>query len=180
MGQPPKHALINRIGCRGLADFLHKAGNALAEARDISVCNCPIGEQLYVKKFLRNKFKGICSAIEAFSSALDASSSHADFLAFHYSYQARFDYWLSTNKIALTNPLAAEMGELLRKIMTSIAGVDIFAVPKAGTPIPDFVAERASLKFKAGGLGFRRLSRRYLLLNSFNNTMPQAIKRAYE
>jgi hypothetical protein len=135
---------------------------------------------LYVKSFLRNKFKDICNAIEASSSALNASSSHADFLAFHYSYQARFDYWLSTNNLALTDPLAAEMDEFLRKILTSIAGVDIFAVPTAGTPIPDFVAERASLKLKAGGLGFRRLSQRYLLLNSFHNTMPQAIDRIDE
>ena len=160
--------------------LLDKTGNVLAEARGISICNCPIGEPLYVKSFLLNKFKDICSAIEASSSALNASSSHADFLAFHYSYQARFDYWLSTNNLALTDPLAAEMDEFLRKILTSIAGVDIFAVPTAGTPIPDFVAERASLKLKAGGLGFRRLSQRYLLLNSLNNTMPQAIDRIDE
>ena len=68
--------------------LLDKTGNVLAEARGISICNCPIGEPLYVKSFLRNKFKDICSAIEASSSALNASSSHADFLAFHYSYQA--------------------------------------------------------------------------------------------
>jgi hypothetical protein len=54
--------------------------------------------------------------------------------------------WLSTNNLALTDPLATEMDEFLRKILTSIAGVDIFAVPTAGTPIHDFVTERASLK----------------------------------
>ena len=73
-----------------------------------------------------------------------------------------------------------DLDDFLRKILSNIAGVDIFAFPTEGTPIPDFVAERASLKTKAGGLGFRRLSQRYLLLNSLNNTMPQAIDRIDE
>jgi len=72
------------------------------------------------------------------------------------------------------------MDEFLQKLLSDIAGVDIFAAPMRGTPIPDFVAERVSLKTKDGGLGFRRLSQRYLLLNSLNNTMPQAIDRIDE
>ena len=64
--------------------------------------------------------------------------------------------------------------------MCNIAGTDIFAAPAPGTPIPEFVTERIGLKTKAGGLGFRRLSQRYLLLNSLCNTLPQAIDRKDE
>jgi hypothetical protein len=149
----------------------------LVEARGISVCNCPIGEPEHVKAFLRSKFEDICSAIEKSSKTLNSSSSHADFLAFHYSYQARFDYWLSTNNLTYTAQLASETDDFLRKILCDIAGTDIFAAPAPGTPIPEFISERVSLKTKAGGLGFRRLSQRYLLLNSLSNTLPQAIDR---
>jgi hypothetical protein len=101
-------------------------------------------------------------------------------LAFHYSYQARFDYWLSTNNLTYTAQLASETDDFLRKILCDIAGTDIFAAPAPGTPIPEFISERVSLKTKAGGLGFRRLSQRYLLLNSLSNTLPQAIDRKDE
>ena len=173
--------------CQGKPDWLDepkslldKSGNVLVEARGISVCNCPIGEPEYVKAFLRSKFEDICSAIEKSSKTLNSSSSHADFLAFHYSYQARFDYWLSTNNLTYTAQLASETDDFLRKILCDIAGTDIFAAPAPGTPIPEFISERVSLKTKAGGLGFRRLSQRYLLLNSLSNTLPQAIDRKDE
>ena len=73
--------------------------------------------------------------------------------------------------------MAVETDEFLRRILSGIAGFDIFEVPATGTPICDFVPERISLKVKHGGLGFRRLIDRYLLLNSLSNTMPQAIDR---
>ena len=157
--------------------YLDKAGSVLVEGRGISVCNCPIGESSFVNAFLTNKFKDICGAIEKSSKALSSSSSHADFLAFYHSYQARFDYWLSTHNLVLTDPLAAETDEFLRRILSGIAGFDIFEVPATGTPICDFVTKRSSLKVRDGGLGFRCLTERHLLLNSLNNTMPQAIDR---
>ena len=173
--------------CAGKPDWLEepsclldKAGNVLAEARGISICNCPIGEPHYVKAFLEGKIKDICSAIEKSSTALKSSSSHADYLAFYYSYQARFDYWLSTNYLVYTDRLAEKIDDFLRETLSSIAGVDIFAPPPPGTPLPFFVSERASLKSGAGGLGFRRHTQRYLLLNSLNNTLPQAIDRIDE
>ena len=59
-------------------------------------------------------FALLCSAVEAIKksfSALSGSYPHEAYLAFYYSYQARFDYWLSTNSIAFTDTLAEETDE---------------------------------------------------------------------
>jgi hypothetical protein len=53
-----------------------------------------------------NKLESICKAInriKQFSDSLSASSSHANFLTF---YQARFDYWMVTNNLVSSGPLA--------------------------------------------------------------------------
>jgi hypothetical protein len=102
------------------------------------------------------------------------SSSHATYLAFYFSFQSRFDYWLATNYLIYTDPLAASMDEFLRRKLCDIAGFDIFS-PQPGVQVPDFTERRVSLKVKNGGLGFRPLSNRFLALNSLNNTMTLAI-----
>ena len=72
---------------------------SLVHARGIEVCKNSIGEELYVRTHLAKKFNDIRSAIIKSNDALVSSSSHANFLAFLYSYQSRCDYWLSTNPI---------------------------------------------------------------------------------
>ena len=53
---------------------------------------------------VHKKFDDICSAILKSNDALVSSNPHANFLAFLFSYQSRFDYWLSTNSIEHTDP----------------------------------------------------------------------------
>ena len=55
------------------------------------------------------------------------------------------------------------MDATLRSILIKTAGSDLFSAP-SGTPLPNFM-ERTHLKVKHGGLGFRSLSDRFLLLN---------------
>ena len=86
--------------------FTSENGDFVVNARGIYICNNPIGKAEFVQAFLGEKFKGICSAIEKSSSALRPSSSHADYLAFYYSNQTRFDYWFATNNTRYTYPLA--------------------------------------------------------------------------
>ena len=71
------------------------------------------------------------------------------------------------------------MDATLRSILIKTAGFDLFSAP-SGTPLPNFMERRTHLKVKHGGLGFRLLSDRFLLLNSLCNTMPLAIDRKDE
>jgi hypothetical protein len=105
-------------------------GNGVViNTRGIDICNNPIGEPQFVQAFLGGKFKAIRSAIEKSSSALTPSSSHAEFLAFYYSYQSRFDYWFATNNATVLYPLALEIDGFLKRILCNAAGFDIFEVP---------------------------------------------------
>ena len=153
---------------------------SIIQARGIDICNNPIGEDLYVETFLANKLESICKAIKHSSDSLSVSSHHANFLAFYHSYQARFDYWMATNNLVFTGPLALKLDAFLRDILNTIAGFDIFEPPPEGTPLLSFTEERVALKLKNSGLGFRLYKHRYLLLNSMNNVLPQAIDRLDE
>ena len=150
---------------------------SIIHARGIDICNNPIGEDLYVQTFLANKLDSICKEIKRSSDCLSDASRHANFLAFYHSYQARFDYWTATNNLVYTGPLAIKLDAFLRDILNTIAGFDIFETPPEGTPLLRFTEERVVLKTKHSGLGFRPYKHRYLLLNSLNNVLPQAIDR---
>ena len=119
-----------------------------------------------------NKLESICKAIKQSSDSLSASSRHANFLAFYHSYHARFDHWIATNNIVFTRSLALKSDDFLREILTTIAGFDIFELPHEGTPISSFTEERVALKSVSV-----HTSHRYLLLNSLNNILPEAIDR---
>jgi len=160
--------------------FTSENGDFVVNARGIYICNNPIGEAEFVQAFLGEKFKGICSAIEKSSSALRPSSSHAEYLAFYYSYQTRFDYWFATNNTRYTYPLALKIDSFLRSTLCNLSGVNLFDAPPEGAPCVNLTSERVVLKCRNGGLGFRPYESRYLLLNSLNNTMPQAIDRVDE
>ena len=129
------------------------------------------------RHFLPNKLDCICKEIKRSSDCLSDASRHANFLAFYHSYQARFDYWTATNDLVFTGPLAIKFYPFLRDILNTIAGYDIFEPPPEGTPLLSFTEERVVLKTKHSGLGFRPYKHRYLLLNSLNNVLSQAIDR---
>ena len=148
--------------------------NNIVHARGIEICKNPIGEDIYVKTCLVAKFESIRSAIQKSFEALLPSSSHAAYLSFYYSFQSRFDYLLSTNYLKFTGPLAVSADDFLRQKICGIAGFDIFTASPS-ISLPGFIERRISLKVKHGGLGFRRLSDRVLLLNSLNNTLLRAI-----
>ena len=97
-----------------------------------------------------------------------------------YSYQTRFDYWFATNSVAFTGPLAVDIDANLKRVICNAAGFNIFEAPPVGTPCPNITSERIVLKCRNGGLGLRPYEQRYLLLNSLNNTLPQAIDRVDE
>ena len=159
---------------------IQTADGLLIQARGIDIWNNPVGEDLSVETFLANKLDNICKAIKKSSDSLSASSRHANFLAFYHSYQARFDYWMATNNLVLTGPLALKLDAFLRDILNTTAGFDIFVPPSEGTPLLGFTEARVSLKSRNSGLGFRRYEHRYLLLNSLNYVLPQAIDRLEE
>ncbi|MEI6872924.1 MAG: hypothetical protein WCL08_11635, partial [Verrucomicrobiota bacterium] len=153
--------------------IVDKDGN-IVHARGIDVCKNPIGEDIYVQIYLVSKIESIRSAIQKSIKALLPSSSHATYLAFYYSFQCRFDYWLSTNYLIHTDPLAVSLDAFLCQKLSDIAGFDLFS-SQPGALFPDFTQRRISLKVKNGGLGFRPLADRFLALNSLNNTMTLAI-----
>ena len=159
---------------------IQTSDGSIIQARGIDICNNPIGEDLYVETFLANKFDSICKAIKQSSDRLSASSRHANFLAFYHSYQARFDYWMMTNNLDLTRPLALKLDVFLRDILNTTAVFDIFELPPEDTPLLSFTEARVSLKLKNSGLGRRSYEHRYLLLNSLNNILSQAIDRLDE
>ena len=129
---------------------------------------------------MANTLERVCKAIRQPSDSLSASSRHADFLAFYHSYRARYDYWMATNNIIYTGPLAIEPDTYLRDILSTTAGFGIFEPPPEGTPLLSFTEERVALKSRNSCLGFRLYKHRYLLLNSLNNILPRAIDRLDE
>ena len=90
----------------------------------LTFCNIPIGEDLCVQTFSTNKLDSICKEIKRSSDCLSDASRHANFLAFYHSYQARFDYWTATNKLAFTGPLALKLDVFLCDILNTIAGFE--------------------------------------------------------
>ncbi len=84
---------------------------------------------------------------------------------FLFSYQSRFDYWLSTNSIEHTDPLTADIDSTIRTLLSKTAGFDLFSAPP-GTSLPNIIERRTHLKAKNDDLSFRLLSNRFLMLNS--------------
>ena len=62
-------------------------------------------------------------------------------------------------------------------MLERITSVPLFQPAAAGTPFPTLMKERVSLRNKDSGLGFRPIAKRFLLLNSINLKMPQALDR---
>ena len=146
-------------------------------ARGIVICQNPIGEANFVQTFLNHKFSSICSVINSSFQTLLLKDPHAAFHAVHYSYQARFDYWLSTNLPSHTAPLAKMADDCLKSMYERLACFPLFAPLTDGSPYPSLTGERVCLSSKNAGLGFKPLSERFLCINSINNTMPQSIDR---
>jgi len=99
--------------------IMRKDGTTV-QARGISICKNPIGEGEFVKTYLANKFEDIRSAITRSFDALLPSSPHAAYLAFYYSFQARFDYWLATNNLRHTDELARSTDAYFSGILSKI------------------------------------------------------------
>ena len=146
-------------------------------ARGIVICQCPVGEKLFCQASLEHKFTRICSVIENSCSTLLLKDKHAAYQALLFSYQARFDYYLSTNPPSLTDPLAEVVDTCLMGMLERIASVPLFQPAAPGTPFATLMRERVSLRNKDSGLGFRPISKRFLFLNCINLTMPQALDR---
>ncbi len=130
------------------------------QARGLVICENPIGEENYVRVFLDNKFETICSAIKKSFNALSGSNPHETYLAFYYSYQARFDYWLATNSAASTKDFAEKADDFLRYHLCALKGFDDFFTDPAATPLPSPTADRFVLKARDGGLSYRPIADR--------------------
>ena len=137
---------------------------AEAGARGITICQSPIREKLFCKVFLQHKFTSICSVTQKSFSALLLKDKHAAYHAFNFSYQARFDYYLSTNPPSLTDPLAKDADACLKSMLEQITSSPLFQPAAAGTPFATLLEERVSLRNRDSGLGFRPIERRFIFL----------------
>jgi len=160
-------------------DFFKNDEGAMVQvgARGIAICQSPIGEALFCQTFLDHKFNSICSVLKKSFSTLLPKDKHVAFQALRLSFQARFDYWLSTNLPSLTNPLARKVDILLKSMLEQICSTPLFSPAADGTPFPLLTAERAISRTKESGLGFRPIEERILLLNAVNLTLPQTLDR---
>ena len=172
--------------CLGKPDWLKEPtsfmdrNGSVTEARGIDICNNPIGEKPFVQAFLADKLDSICCAITNTSTALRSTSSHADFFAFYYSFQSRWDYWCATNNLEFIDPLSSTLDSVLRSVLEKATGLNLFDPTIADRPLPWLTYERVELSTKHGGLGFRPYEKRLLLLNSLTISLSQAIDRANE
>jgi hypothetical protein len=146
-------------------------------ARGIVICQNPIGEINFVQTFLDHKFSSICSVIKKSFSTLLLKDQHVAFQALYHSFQARADYWLSTNLPSHTAPLAAKIDTCLKDMLVELASFPLFTPLTDGSPFPTLTGDRVCLKTKDSGLGFRPLADRSLFVNSINLTLPQALDR---
>ena len=105
-------------------------------ARGIVICQSPVGEKLFCQAFLKHKFTSICSVIEKRFSTLLLKDKHAAHHALTFSYQARFDYYLSTNPPSLTDPIAEDVDTCLKSMIERITSAPIFQPVAAVTPFP--------------------------------------------
>ena len=69
------------------------------------------------------------SAINNSYIALSKMSPHAAYLAFVFSYQNRFDYWLATNNLMFIDKLAKDTDTFLSSALTTILNVDLIKPP---------------------------------------------------
>ena len=159
--------------------FTDRNGN-ITEARGIDICNNPIGEKPFVQAYLTDKLENICCAIIKASTALRSTSSHAVYFAFYYSFQSRWDYWSATNNLEFIDPLSSKLDSVLRSVLEEATGLKLFDLGIAEKPLPSLTYERAELRTKHGGLGFRPYEKRLLLLNSLTISLRQAIDHANE
>jgi hypothetical protein len=101
--------------------------------------------------------------------------NHVTYQAFLFSFQARFDYWLSTNLPSRTHQLAVYADTRLKSMIERITQAKLYNPANDGKPFPELTAERASQRINQSGLGFRCLAGRFLYLNSINVTLPQTL-----
>jgi hypothetical protein len=102
---------------------------------------------------------------------------HVAYQALHYSYQARYDYWLSTNSPLYTDQLVILADASLKKMYEKIAGASLFTSLTDGSAFALLTGEQVKVRRGVSGLEFRPLGERFLFLNSLNTTMPQALNR---
>ena len=62
-------------------------------------------------------------------------------------------------------------------MLEQLGSAPLFSPAADGTPFPFLTAERASLRTKESGLGFRPIEERILYLNAANIILPQALDR---
>ena len=114
-----------------------------AGARGIVICQNPIGEKLFCQAFLQHKFTSICSVIQKSFSTLLLKEKRAAYHAFIFSYQARFDYYLSTSPPSLTGPLAKDADACLKSMLEQITSSPLFQPAAAGNPFEALLEEES-------------------------------------
>ena len=68
----------------------------------------------------------------------------------------------------------------MRSVLEEATGLKLFDLGIAEKPLPSLTYERAELRTKHGGLGFRPYEKRLLLLNSLTISLSKAIDHANE
>ena len=118
--------------------------------------------------------------VQRVTTALMAENARCASISLYMSMQCRIDYFLATHLPSETREMAEIVDAALRECYAQVMGQDLMdpdgIALKDGTPVMEdkqFTRDRALLKARHGGLGYRPHGERCLFLNSLNSIAPQ-------
>jgi hypothetical protein len=154
----------------------------MVKAYGMEYVGCPVGEELYIKEWLKDKGVKICRKILNTTTTLSYLNSHVATVAINYSMQSRIDYILGTNLPSLTRELSIKMDDTLIEAYHIALGVNI-SNANGHVPHqidPSFNKDRFSLRASYSGSGYRPIVQRTCFVNCWNNIAKQLIDHTIE
>jgi hypothetical protein len=155
--------------------------NESEESFGLEVCGAPIGEEIFVKQWLRKKSEGIIETIHNTSNKFASRDLHVAHTVLRLSLQNRSDYIMSTNLPSQTKVFAESIEDALLDAYSVILDPNLVQRGDNPTPIidpnfpedPSFTADRFLLKSCFGGGGYRpQRTHRTPYLNCLNSILP--------
>ena len=139
-------------------------------------CGAPIGDDGYVREWLRRKGDEIAGKIDFISETISNINLHSSIAITIRSLQCSSDYILSTNLPTQTAEYVQIVNAAMQRAYKRGYQSDLLA-PDETLPDPMFTHDRAKLRCGTGGAGIYQLGDRHPFLNTLVNVLPQLIDR---
>jgi len=121
----------------------------------------------------------MCDSIVTTTDLLAPEDQPALMAVIHYSFQARYDYIISTNLPSMTAQLQTEVDRVVSRAYYYALNFNPLEDPDSNAELHDkqFSADRFQTKISKSGGGWRKSSNRIGYANMLNQTAPQMVDR---